>query len=252
MADSVAAVVLAAGAGLRLRPLTTTRPKVLTPVGHETLLDANLRRVAAAVGAGPATVAVNAHAFVTDIVDAVGGRATVSVETGEALGTAGGIAHLRPWLDGRPVLAVNGDTWSTIDLGPAVEAWDGRRVRVLLAGADQLVAGALVVGSLLPSAAVAGLPHRPAGLYEICWRDAQAAGTLEVVRIDGTIIPVDRPSDHLRANLMWSGGASVVGSGAVVEGTLDRSVVWPGCEVAAGEHLVDAIRFDGNRTVLLR
>ena len=56
----------------------------------------------------------------------------------------------------------------------------------------------------------------------------------------------------LAANLAASGGESVVGDGARVEGSLTRSVVWPGAEVRRGEVLVDAIRADARTTVLVR
>lgn len=217
-----------------------------------TLLDGNLARVAAVVGDGPGRLAVNAHHFADRVVAHVGDRAHVSVEQPEALGTAGAVAHLRPWLDGRPALVVNGDTWSTIDLAPLVAGWDGEHVRVLVVGPPRLDDGAGILGSLLPPAVVAELPHRPAGLYEACWRPMQAQGRLEVVGADGPFVACDTPADYLAANLLASGGGSVVGEGAVVEGELVRSVVWPGAVVHAGERLVDAVRVDDRTTVLVR
>ncbi|MCU1375565.1 MAG: nucleotidyl transferase [Actinomycetia bacterium] len=252
MVDSLAAIVLAAGAGSRLRPLTRFLPKPLCPVGGSTLLDGNLERVAALVGSGPERVAVNVHHHADLLARHVGDRAHLSVEQPEALGTAGAVAHLRPWLDGRPALVVNGDTWSTIDLAPLVDDWDGHRVRVLVVGPPRLQDGVGILGSLLPAEVVAGLPHRPAGLYEACWRPLQADGRLEVVGAEGAFVPCDRPRDYLAANLLASGGASVVGAGAVVEGQLVRSVVWPGGVVAAEEVLVDAIRIGRTTTVRVR
>ena len=79
-----------------------------------------------------------------------------------------------------------------------------------------------------------------------------AEGRVEVVPAAGPFVPCDYPSDYLRANLLASAGASVIGSGAVVEGRLTRSVVWPGARVDAHEHLVDAIRLDDGATVLVR
>lgn len=245
-------MVLAAGAGTRLQPLTRFRPKPLCPIGDTTLLDANLARIAAVVGTGPSHVAVNAHHQVEQLAAHVDGRAHLSIEDAEALGTAGAVAHLRGWLDGRPALVVNGDTWTSIDLAPLVDGWDGERVRVLVAGDAVLEPGARVLGSLLPPAVIAGLPHRPAGLYEACWRPLQAEGRLDVAGADGPFVACDRPRDYLRANLLWSGGASVVGAGAVVRGELVRSVVWPGGVVRAGEVLVEAIRIDEHVTVLVR
>jgi NDP-sugar pyrophosphorylase family protein len=252
MPDSLAAVVLGAGAGERLRPLTRLLPKVLCPVDGVALVDGNLLRVQAVVGAGPASVAVNAHHGADLLGRHLAGRVHVSVEPDVALGTAGGVAHLRPWLDGRPALVVNGDTWSTVELRPVVDGWDGRRVRVVVAGEEaELRPGVRILGSLLPPDVIAELPHRPAGLYESCWRPAAAAGRLEVVARPGPCVPCDRPRDYLAANLAASGGRSVVGRGAVVEGVLVRSVVWPGATVRPGEVLVDAIRTP-ELTVLVR
>ena len=252
MAESLAGIVLAAGAGSRLQPLTRFLAKPLCPVGDSTLLDGNLARVAAVMGGGAEHVAVNAHHHAGQIRTHVGGRVHVSIEAPEALGTAGAVAHLRDWLDGRPALVVNGDTWTTIDLAPLVDGWDGERVRVLVVGEPALVPGVGVLGSLLPADVIAGLPHRPAGLYEVCWGPLQAEARIEVVGWDGPFVACDHPRDYLRANLLSSGGASVVGAGAVVEGELIRSVVWPGAVVRRSEVLVDAIRLDERRTRLVR
>jgi hypothetical protein len=48
--------------------------------------------------------------------------------------------------------------------------------------------------------------------------------------------------EYLAANLHASGGASVIDQAAVVEGTVERCVVWDGAYVAPDEHLVDAVR----------
>jgi len=77
---TLAAIVLAAGRGERLRPLTDETPKPLLEIGGTTLLDAALARVAAAVPLSPRDVAVNAHWLAEQIVAAVGDRAHVSVE----------------------------------------------------------------------------------------------------------------------------------------------------------------------------
>jgi N-acetyl-alpha-D-muramate 1-phosphate uridylyltransferase len=254
MADSLAAVVLAAGAGTRLAPLTWVRPKALCPVGDRPLLDLALARVEAVVGGGPDRVAVNAHAHRRQLEAHVGGRAFVSVEEPVALGTAGAVARLRPWLDGRPVLVVNGDAWAPGELAPLVEGWDGERVRVLVASDASLPLGphTRILGSLLPPGDVAGLPDGVSGLTTVCWGPAAAAGRLEQVGGARPFVDCGRPRDYLAANLLASGGRPVVGEGADVAGTLERSVVWPGGVVRPGEHLVDAVRVGSWLTVLVR
>ena len=254
MGDSLAAVVLAAGAGARLAPLTRVRPKALCPVGDRPLVDHAVDGVEGVVGAGPDRVAVNAHALRDQLEVHVAGRAFVSVEEPVALGTAGAVARLRPWLDGRPALVVNGDAWSPTDLLPLVAGWDGERVRVLVASDPALPLGPAtrILGSLLPPAEVAGLPEGVSGLTTVSWLPAAAAGRLEQVGGPRPFVDCGRPRDYLDANLAASGGRPVVGAGAEVAGTLERAVVWPGGVVRPDEHLVDAIRVGDWLTVHVR
>lgn len=237
-----------------MAPITRLRPKALCPVGGTPLVDLALDRVEAVVGAGPDRVAVNAHAHTQQLVDHVGTRAYVSVERPVALGTAGAVAHLRPWLDGRPVLVVNGDAWAPDPLGPLLEGWDGERVRVLLASDPAMPLGphSRILGSLLPAADVAALPEGDAGLTKVCWPRAAAEGRLEQVGGERTFVDCGTPADYLAANLAASAGESVVGQGAEVHGTVERSVVWPGGIVRPGEHLVDSIRVGDWLTVVVR
>ena len=244
--------MLAAGAGTRLRPLTLLRPKALFPVAGVSLLDRALERVAA-LGLD---VAVNARYFVDQVAAAVDGRAHVSDESSfpEELGTAGAVGALRSWLDGRGVLVVNGDTLTDVDLAPLLAGWDGASVRVLVHGppVSTLVPGASIVASLVPAADAALLPATPLGLSNGLWFPAQGEGRLEVLAGDGTFVSCDTPRDYLVANLLLSGGVTVVGAGAVVEGVAERCVLWPGVRVRAGEVLVDAIRATSSMTVLVR
>lgn len=265
------AVVLAAGAGTRLAPLTRLRPKALCPVGNVSLLDQALDRLAALGLAGPDTVAVNAHHHAPLIAAAVGDRARLSVELPEALGTAGAIAALRGWVGGRDVLACNADAYLAGGIPAALLTdWTGERPRLLVVRdpargdfGDWRFAGM----SLLPAADAARLEPVPTGLYEVVWRAAWARGALELTRHGGAFVDCGTPADYLAANLhaarqapgarLVAPGArvggevaeSVVGAGAVVEGTLTRSVVWPGGRVAPDEHLVDAVRTDTGLTV---
>jgi MurNAc alpha-1-phosphate uridylyltransferase len=279
MGDSVAAdlaaVVLAAGAGERLAPLTRLRPKPLCPVGNVALLDGALSRVATLVP--PGAVAVNVHHHRAQMEAHLRGHPEVhvSVEPDRARGTAGALGWLQGWLDGRPVLVVNGDSWAPGSLAPLVRDWDGERVRVLVNGPRPFGPGSPVVASLLPWSAVAGLSDEPSGLYEVCWRPAQAAGTLESVSDLGPFVDCGTPARYLHANLLVARAAangepgavmaadavvadgatvvdSVVGAGAVIEGEVRASVVWPGAKVYAHERLDRAVRADDGVTVLVR
>ena len=237
----LATVVLAAGSGTRLRPLTDLRPKALCPVGNVPLVDLALAHAAAAGGSGPDAVAVNAHHHRDQLAAHLDGRVHLSVET-EPLGTAGALGNLRDWIGGRDVLVLNADAWRRGGLEELLDGWGGVRQRLLVTRdpargdfGDLRHTGA----ALLPWRTVAALRPEPSGLYEVAWRgrtDLDLVTTRHEFRDCGT------PAGYLDANLAASGGASVVGAGARVEGELVRSVVWPGAVVQRGERLVDAIR----------
>lgn len=248
MVDSLAGVALGAGAGTRLRPLTLDRPKVLCPVAGTPLIDHAIARLAPVAP----DVAVNVHASQPELARHVADRATVSVESGDRLGTAGALGALRPWIDGRAVVVVNGDTWCPGGTEALVDGWDGESIRILVAGSDVLGPSALIAGSLMPWSDVRTLGAEPSGLWEVLWRDALDAGRIETVRHDGEFVDCAGPGDYLRANLLAAGGASVVGEGAQVDGTVDECVIWDGARVHPGEQLRRAIRTDTGRTVLVR
>lgn len=264
MTDLVA-VVLAAGEGTRLRPLTTVRPKPLCPVGNRPMLDLAIERVRPHVR----QVAVNAHYLAEQVVAHLAGTdVTVSVETPEVLGTAGALGALRDWVDGRDVLVHNADAWLSDPLDRLVDGWTGERPRLLVqpAGAQRADFGdrRFVGASLLPGALAARLPARPHGLPEAVWDPAWQRGELELVDAAGTAIDCGTVRDYLRANRCAAGGenlvgegshvagelaGSVVGHGCVIDGDLVRSVVWDGCVVHRGERLVDAVRATEHLTV---
>ncbi len=116
------AMILAAGLGTRLRPLTDTTPKPLVQLGGRTLL----ARIAARLhGAGARRLAVNAHHLPQSIAQAshaLVGFDEVRVFTEPAiLGTAGGIANARAFFRGEPhILLHNGDVEADTDLAALV------------------------------------------------------------------------------------------------------------------------------------
>jgi NDP-sugar pyrophosphorylase family protein len=269
---TVGAIILAAGEGRRLRPLTATIPKALCPVGNIPLLDRALARLAALGLSGPDEIAVNAAYLARQIVDHVGARAHVSVESDGPLGTSGGVARLKPWIDGRGALIGNADGYlgdPGKDIAALLDGWTGETVRMLTKpvppGATGGFSGRRFAGfSLLPWRYVRDLPDGHGDLVRTAWRPAEAAGELELIGYDGVYIDTGTPADYLAANLHAADGRSiidptaevtgtatesVVGPHARVSGTVTRVVVWPGAEVNAGESLTDAIRASGGRTV---
>lgn len=242
--------MLGAGAGERLAPLTRLRPKVLCPVGNQPLVDHAIERFASSTG----SIAVNIHHGRALLESHLAGRVHLSIEEAEPLGTAGALGALRDWIDSRPSLVTNGDTWCPTPMARLVDGWDGERIRILVHGASELMPGVRIAGALMPWRVVSTLEPVPSGLYRKVWIPAERDGRLEVVAIDGTEPCVDcgTPAEYLRANLTWSGGDSVIGAGASVQGTVTESVLWPGAVVHEGEHLRRAIRAHDRTTVLVR
>ena len=117
------AMILAAGRGERMRPLTDTTPKPLLKVGGKALIVWHLEHLARA---GFTEVVIN-HAWLGALVEAAlktdapkSLGITYSPE-GDALETAGGIANALPLITTRdePFLVINGDIWCDFDVGRA-------------------------------------------------------------------------------------------------------------------------------------
>ncbi|MDS1142565.1 nucleotidyltransferase family protein [Pusillimonas sp. SM2304] len=113
------AMILAAGRGERMRPLTDTTPKPLLKVGGKPLIVWHIERL---VAAGITELIIN-HAWLGAQIEQAladgrqyGARITYSAEA-HALETAGGIAQALPFFRNEPFLVVNGDIWC--DWNPA-------------------------------------------------------------------------------------------------------------------------------------
>jgi CTP:molybdopterin cytidylyltransferase MocA len=194
---TLAALVLAAGRGERLRPLTDRTPKPLLPVGDTTLLDAALARVAQVVPVAPETVGVNAHWLAEQLTAYVDGRVHVSVEQPEALGTAGAVGAIRDWLGERDLLIANGDVWwsGEADLRGFVDGWDRSRPRLLVVAdaerADFEGRWRFAGISLLPAAVARTLEPVPSGLYELVW----SRMPIDLVPANITFVDCGTPED---------------------------------------------------------
>lgn len=135
------AMVLAAGLGTRMRPLTDDRPKALVEVGGRALIDHMLDRL---VEAGVETAVVNVHAF-ADRLEAhlmarqakgLGPRIVISDERPQALETGGGVRNALPLLGDGPVWVANIDSVWIESGAPALNAvaaaWDPETMDVCL------------------------------------------------------------------------------------------------------------------------
>lgn len=117
------AMILAAGRGERMRPLTDVTPKPLLPVGGKALIDWHLDNLARA---GVREVVIN-HAWLgAQIAAHVGDGARYGLRVayspeGEALETLGGIVKALPLLGAAPFLVVNADIWTDCEFAPLVQ-----------------------------------------------------------------------------------------------------------------------------------
>ena len=109
------AMVLSAGAGMRMRPLTATTPKPLLKVGGRCLIEYHLDRLCAA---GIKSVVINttygAEKFIDTLGDgsAYGVKIRYSHEADALLETGGGILNALPLIDSDPFLVISADVWT--------------------------------------------------------------------------------------------------------------------------------------------
>jgi N-acetyl-alpha-D-muramate 1-phosphate uridylyltransferase len=150
-------MILAAGRGERMRPLTDRTPKPLLPVAGKPLIVWHIERLA---HAGFRDIVIN-HAHLGDQIEALLGDGAAwgvqihySVEPQGALETAGGIANALPLLGGEPFLVMNGDIFCD---------WDVGRARI----PEQLAHLVLVDNP----------PHNPAGDFTLEGTKVGAGGT---------------------------------------------------------------------------
>ena len=235
------AMVLAAGLGTRMRPLTDDRPKALVEVGGKALIDHMLDRLAAA---GVETAVVNVHYFADRLEAHLAARSArgllprivISDERAQALETGGGVKHALSLLGDAPVWVANIDSvWiehggSAIDA--VAQAWDPATMDVCLMLASTVgslgfhdsgdvflddgvvrfkrpgeTAPLVYVGvHICKPAIVAGGPDGPFSLTPI-WRRLAAEGRLFGAVLDGQWMHVGDPGarDAAEARLAAQG-----------------------------------------------
>jgi len=131
------AMVLAAGLGLRMRPITETMPKPLVPLGGVPLLDRALDRLSEA-GVGTAIVNLHylGHMIEAHLADRTKPAIRFSHEEDALLETGGGVAKALPLLGTAPFFVVNADIAWTDGTVPALqrleERWDDDAMDALL------------------------------------------------------------------------------------------------------------------------
>lgn len=141
MSDVKTAMVLAAGLGTRMRPLTNTRPKCLVTVNGKTLMDHMLDRLA---GAGITKVIVNVHAFADMLEAHLKTRRDVEIvisdERAQLMETGGGVRQALPLLGDAPFIVCNTDSIWDEPQGSAIkrliDGYDASRMDCRLMLAD--------------------------------------------------------------------------------------------------------------------
>lgn len=152
------AMILAAGRGERMRPLTDRCPKPLLMAGGKPLVVWHIERLRKA---GFTELVIN-HAHLGEQLEAaLGDGRTLGVSIawsreGTALETAGGIRYALPLLGAAPFLVVNGDIFTDVDFAP--------------------LAGRLATGDLAHLVLVPNPPHHPAGDFHLAGDRLAAAG----------------------------------------------------------------------------
>ena len=160
-------MILAAGRGERLRPLTDATPKPLVEVAGEALLERHLRRLARS---GFAQAVINVSHLAEKITARFGDGARYGLRIdwsreAEALETAGGIAQARALLGEAPFLLVNGDIWCDYDFARLRDFALGARLAHLVLvpnppqhpAGDFSLAGAIVGSASAPRYTYAGI-----------------------------------------------------------------------------------------------
>jgi MurNAc alpha-1-phosphate uridylyltransferase len=217
------AMVLAAGLGMRMRPITATKPKPLIEIAGKPLIDWGLDSLAEV---GVVKAVVNVHYLPEQIVAYVSRRQKpriiISDESAGLLDSAGGLVKALPELGPKPFYIVNADTFWVEEAEPNLlrlaSAWDGARMDMLLmladmasatghsGGADFLVApdgrlaraagdpsGLIYAGAAIVNPRIfagAAIAKQSLNLY---FDRAIAAGRLFGLRMNGSWITVGTP-----------------------------------------------------------
>ncbi len=236
MSEARTAMVLAAGLGERMRPLTLRMPKPLVPLAGKTLLDHVLDRLASA---GVKTAIVNVHYLPDQLEAHVQGREgqppeiVISDERGVLLNTGGGVVKALPLLGPGPFFINNADSVWSEGAAPALtrmlRKWNPERMDSLLLlaplttsigyggkgdfamapdgrltrrGQDEVVPFAFAGVSLCEASLFEEAPQGPFSL-NLLWDRALAKGRLYGMRLDGRWMHVGTPEALAEAETLF-------------------------------------------------
>ena len=258
-----AAMILCAGLGTRLRPLTEWLAKPMVPIGAAPAVAHIAARLRSA---GFERLTVNVHHRPEDL-RAWAEREGVAVsEEHELLGTAGGVEKAGPLLGAGDVLVWNGDILADLDVPALVAtheasraeatlaivprapgegnvglAADGRVVRLRREAFAEESAGADFIGVHVVGAGLrAGLPERGCLVGDVYIPALRRGARLGTYVVQTSFVDIGSLAQYVAANRAWlaaRGEPSWVADDAVVLARVDGSVIGAGARVEA-----DAIR----------
>jgi NDP-sugar pyrophosphorylase family protein len=269
----LAALVLTAGLGTRLDPITRLIAKAAVPLGDRTLIERVLRWLAAQ---GVTDAVLNLHhrpetiTAITGDGTHLGLRVRYSWEM-PLLGSAGGPRHALPLLDAKTFLIINGDTLCDLELAPMIEAHRTSGADVTMAvvpnpAPDRYngivldeagrVTGFVPRGHAAPSWHFTGVQVAEASVFDALPDGVPAEsvhgiyaaltrpgpGGLRGHRVSATFVDVGTPRDYLAAALALTAGAAIDPGALVAPGArATRSVVWAGAAIGANAVLDECI-----------
>lgn len=282
--SSLNVLILAAGLGTRLRPLTNDVPKPLVPVVDASILDLQARKACAI---GNVRLHANAHYLAEQVVEAgyALGFEKVWVEQPEILGTAGPLRRIYAEGYRGGLLVMNGDAYCIFDLrafvsnaqslaarpnGPqaALLAVDFPKVNTFRVGADGRLAGiagrfgetsgtpATFSGvSWYSDAALSRIREGESDIREF-WKQEIAAGRapfVDMTQLHATWIDMGSPEGLMAAvearlkELGRDVNEAVIEPGVKIPAgvTIKHSVIYAGAEIAEGETVENEIRGKG-------
>jgi len=281
--DKLNVLILAAGLGTRLRPLTSEIPKPLVRVYDKSILEIQMER---AKSLGDVRLHANAH-YLADQIVSEGERLgfeKVWVETPEILGTAGPLRRIYAAGYRGGLLIMNGDAYCNFDLGAFVRnarnrcdvallAVDFPKVNTFRVGADGCLAG--VAGRFGADTGTAAtfsgiswysdeaLSRIRDGEFDIreFWKQEIAAGRapfVDMSQLHATWIDMGSPEGLMatvEARLAECGrdkNEAVVEPGVVIpDGVkIAHSVIFKGAEIQPGETIENEIRGKGFRWIV--
>ncbi|MBA3948948.1 MAG: NDP-sugar synthase [Acidobacteria bacterium] len=277
-------LVLTAGLGTRLRPLTDILAKPALPVSGQPLVARILRSLAAQ---GITDAVLNLSHLPHTVTGAVGDGAEFGVRVRYSweqpvLGSAGGPRHALPLLDAPRFVIVNGDTLTDVPIAEVIAAHErsgadvtmavvphpapGRYggVRVSEDGRIEAFSGRTEASAaplwhyigvqVVESRVFADLPdNEPAESVGGVYRELVTRGRVAAHRSDSRFRDIGRPGDYLDTAFAVArdeGHAAgvIAEAGAVVEpgAELDRVILWAGSRVDAGARLTNCIVAGGH------